>query len=422
MRTRALLFLVLATATGPLFAEATCPDGKVFVLPAIRQAIKEGVAAFDRKFAPSDTQVDAPASASDGLTLVDHASFPAVIGAALNDGLASTGDRSATINLNLFAFATLLHPSYLSSQEEYEKHTLARKFGGSITFGGTGASFDRNGDGKPDDALKASDLGDIIDYELRFRISKSTDRREGYNADLLRSAINPDDEKTSQLFHDFQRAHLSEITGMSDDIGCAKTSDVKDLLDHTRKEIDAIGTSIGEANQKLKDAAEAITKRHVWSIVAGGSQRRQQFGPNTFRIGLRGELGKTSKHANTFNLDWTRTQAVLSLPEFETVKGAYQHTYLWQKGSRLAPDGIDVAVSASFEHNQKAQGVTHPDIFKANAKLEYPLTDAVKIPLSISWANHADLLKSEHEVRGHFGLTVDFSKLTKPAGVGQEKP
>jgi len=416
MRTQAIILLMMAVGASPLAAApATCQGGKVVVNDAVRKAIKDAVAALDDSTIPSDRQVAAPSSAGGSPTLVDHASFPAVLGAALNDGLVTTSDRSATVDLNLFAFEALAHPAYLSSQSEYQEHSTARKFGGSITFGGKGDKFDRNGDGKVDDPLMANDLGDIIDYELRFRLSKSTDRREKYNAEDFNEAIKSADEEISQRFHDFQVLNAKEITAMSDEIGCAPENQVKAFLDRSSQDLSNIGTAIVGANRDLQTAVDTIDRRPVWSIVAGGSERRQQFGPNSVKLGLRAELFKSKGHENTFNLDWSRKQALLGMREMKTLKGSFQHTYTWKKGSSVAPDGIDISASAAFEHTQNVPDTKHPDTFKVNAKLEYPLTKAIKIPISISWANHTDLLTDEHDVRGHVGFTVDFSKLTKPA-------
>jgi hypothetical protein len=414
-RVQAIVLPLIAVFASPLTAApATCPAGQVVVNAAVRKAIEGAAAALDDNTIPSDRQVAAPSSASGSPTLVDHASFPAVLGAALNDRLVTTGDRSATVDLNFFAFETLAHPDYLSSQSKYQEHTIARKFGGSITFGGTGDKFDRNGDGRVDDPLMAKNLGDIIDYELRFRLSRSTDRREPYNAGLLVNAIDPGDTEILNRFNAFLKGHREEIEAMSDTTGCAPEGLVKALLDRSSQDFSSIGAAIVEANHKLQTAVDTIDRRPVWSIVAGGSERRQQFGANSVKLGIRAELFKSKGHENTFNLDWLRRQSLLGMPEMKTLKGSFQHTYTWKKGSTIAPEGIDISASASFEHTQNVPDVKHPDIFKVNAKLEYPLTKAIKIPISISWANHTDLLTDEHNVRGHVGFTVDFSKLTKP--------
>jgi hypothetical protein len=39
----------------------------------------------------------------------------------------------------------------------------------------------------------------------------------------------------------------------------------------------------------------------------------------------------------------------------------------------------------------------------------------MKIPFSLTWANHDDLLTGEKNIRGHIGFTIDLSKLAKPA-------
>jgi hypothetical protein len=48
-----------------------------------------------------------------------------------------------------------------------------------------------------------------------------------------------------------------------------------------------------------------------------------------------------------------------------------------------------------------------------NTKLEIPIVKGVKLPISVTWADHKDLLTDEDEVVGHFALSIDFSELRK---------
>ncbi len=417
MRPIAMGLLTIVLLSSPLAAQqGGCPKNQVDVSDALEQAVKDAEASLEESNVPSDRQIAAPSSsAKDGATLVDHASFPAILGAALDDKLITTADRSATVDLNLFAFRTLVNSKLVSQQTLYEQYKNLRKWGGSLTFGGQGDTFDRDGDGKVDAPLDAKDFGDIVDYEVRFRISKTTDRRESYNYDEIFSAVGENDDHVLDQFDSFIEAHQKEIDKIMDDQGCADKGRFDDLLRNAKEELSAIGKSLVDGNDKVKRALDKIDRRPIWSVFAGGSQRRQQFGPNSFKAGVRAELFKSDKRENTFNLEWSRKQALLGMPEMKTLKGAFQHTYTWMKDSTVAPDGIDVSASASFEHTEDVPDVKHPDIAKANVKLEYPLTKAMKIPISVSWANHADLLTDERDVRGHIGFTVDFSKLTKPA-------
>jgi hypothetical protein len=56
----------------------------------------------------------------------------------------------------------------------------------------------------------------------------------------------------------------------------------------------------------------------------------------------------------------------------------------------------------------------HDTIAKLNAKLELHLTNNIKIPLSVTWANHSDLLTDEHDIRGHIGFSIDLTNALAP--------
>ncbi|HET7177262.1 MAG TPA: hypothetical protein VFI63_01095, partial [Solirubrobacterales bacterium] len=63
--------------------------------------------------------------------------------------------------------------------------------------------------------------------------------------------------------------------------------------------------------------------------------------------------------------------------------------------------------------NDNVPAAAHDTIAKLNAKIDFPVTTGISLPISVTWANHKDLLTAEHDVRGHIGFTVDFSKLTE---------
>ena len=64
--------------------------------------------------------------------------------------------------MNFFSFLSFPKPAVLDYQSKYENHQFLRRWGGSVSFGGKGDAFDRDGDGMVDDALESEKFGDII--------------------------------------------------------------------------------------------------------------------------------------------------------------------------------------------------------------------------------------------------------------------
>jgi len=417
MRAAACFFLLfLCFAHPPLAgADKSCADLKAGIQTGF-QAVKDATLnpILDDKTIPSDRQVVAPSASSSGTTLVDHASFPTLLGAALDQGLITSGDHMATLSLNLFAFESLYDSTYLTSQTKYEMHETARKFGGALTLGGKGEGFDGKGN-KLDQPAQASELGDIVDLELRYRFWGSTDRRDPKNYNEIFDAVGPAFRDVAGLSAAFFNKNAKEISAVSKlNGGCPSPADVKAFLSAHADEISKVGAAMGDTKEALDEAGARIDKHWVWSFVVGGTERKQPFGTNSYRAGLHVDLGKTAGHQNTLNLDYSRHQAFPNGQRPTVAKLAFEHSYLWKKGSRFAPDGIDISSSFSAENDRDVADAKHPSNVKANVKLEYPISKTAKIPISISWANHRDLLTGEKSIRGHIGFTFDFSKLTTP--------
>jgi hypothetical protein len=81
-------------------------------------------------------------------------------------------------------------------------------------------------------------------------------------------------------------------------------------------------------------------------------------------------------------------------------------------GSAAAPAAEASRTYETFDHVPEAQ---HDTNSKAGVKMEFPISEGVKFPLSVTWVNHKDLLSDEDEIVGHFGVSFDASGLLKKA-------
>ncbi|HEY6390507.1 MAG TPA: hypothetical protein VIX89_04475, partial [Bryobacteraceae bacterium] len=63
---------------------------------------------------------------------------------------------------------------------------------------------------------------------------------------------------------------------------------------------------------------------------------------------------------------------------------------------------------------------SYDSIYRVQARVEIPIAKGITLPISVTRSNRADLLKkSEAEVRGQFGFTIDMAKL---AGLFKAQP
>ena len=72
---------------------------------------------------------------------------------------------------------------------------------------------------------------------------------------------------------------------------------------------------------------------------------------------------------------------------------------------------MTLTVAGSYEKLRNVPMATHDTISKLNAKFSIPLVAGIEIPVSVTWANHKDLLTAEKEIQGHIGFTIDYSKV-----------
>ncbi len=414
------LTIALSSAAGGLAQVAPCPEGKVALTDELDRIVAEAKKAViesrDAQLAsPSsrtdETQVAAPSSSSSSTSLVNAAAFPSFLGFALESGLVQSSEGAVTVDLNPFAAVALFRPQARFLQSEYQKHENLRRFGGSLTLGGKGEKFDRDGDGEADDPLEAKDVTDIVDWELRVRLSRSRDRRDRTNyvpileateaADLAFSAARSELELAAGLAR--QRLGLDH-DGCVDRVAFAAFSQEPAIQSAAGK----VNSAQVEAAQAFEDAVAVTDNRPLWTLVIGGVDRGEQYGPDSVKAALRGAI-----RDHSFNLEWSEKDGLQGAEDPEMFKLAYEYSTQWLKSKRF-PEGIKASASAAYEKFEHVPDALHDDVVKASLKLEFPFSEGMSLPLSITYANHKDLLEEEDEIRGHIGISYDFSKLLKP--------
>jgi hypothetical protein len=422
-RPRLLPFLgkaaIVLALGGPGLASAQCPPGTVqSPFDVIQERLDPRAVAINKEAeqprkAPESKQVSAPASSGASTSLVNGASFPELLGLAFDQGLVSSANGATTVDLNLFGFKALVRPEILDLQSEYQKDQFLRRWGGTLALGGKGESFDRDGDGTADPALDATSLGDNVVWEVRYRFAGSRDRRDDMNvAKLFQKAGEPFINFVT-LSNDFMNAHSSEFNAMIEG-GCFNRKKVEQFLN--RPEIAADIEKLAESNLQTTDVYDTVSQEidnsPIWTLVAGGTRRKEELGPDKRMAALRGSLRNF-----TLNLEWSRINGFRGTRDQTLWKGGFEYSRLFLQGSGFTPalnkSGVELSLSGAYEKYQDVPTAGHDTIGKLNVKLEIPVMEGVKLPLSITWANHKDLLDARNEIQGHFGFAVDLTQLRK---------
>jgi hypothetical protein len=369
--------------------------------------------------ATAGKRIAAPSGAAGSGQIADGASITELFSLAQND-LIDIGDSSVTLSLNLFGFVSAFNPDVIDYQSEYERYTFLRRFGGSLTFGGKGEKFDRDGDGEADEALQADNFGDIVTWEVQYRFFGSRDRRDRRNYERYFEAIGPTffDSTTDTGWVaervGFINRHTTDFSNMRRDAdGDLCKADVDSFLNDPgiQAELQEIGATLDSLKKEIKEAGEANDKSMVWTAVIGGTDRGEEFGPDTRMAAIRGNW-----RSMTLNLEWSETEGLMAAADPVTWKLAVEQNWSWLKDSKLfGKNGADVALSGSYEVFDDVPSAAHSTNAKLNAKLELPIArlEGLKIPISVTWSNHKDLITDEDEVVGHIGFTIDTKGLLK---------
>ena len=87
---------------------------------------------------------------------------------------------------------------------------------------------------------------------------------------------------------------------------------------------------------------------------------------------------------------------------------SYEGSRLLFKGG-LSDEGLELSLAARAEFNDHVPEALHTKILKASVGFEIPTGSKLSVPITLSYANHADLLTADHVWAGQIGLSWDFS-------------
>jgi hypothetical protein len=416
-----VLVASLAAATH-MWGQA-CPDGQMSITDAMQRAqavaeVAEAMATWDiaaarlaeakeRPNPRAAKQVQAPSDASPSASPVDAPSMPELVGLAIDSKLLSLSEQQAfSVSLNPFAFATLARPNM--SETEYQSFAWLRRLDGQLSLGGQGVSFDRDGDGKADPALRVENLADSVAWEVRVRILGSRDRREKSFVDrYTKRVLQPlgdELDATKPVAELLQKAADANTLCLTDAQFEAAVSDPS-----LRPRLERLAQLAASTRAAMDQSVKDLDRRLVVTLFASGTERKAELGPDKTGFGLRAGWGRGLLD-HTLNVDWNRLENLAGAPDARTFKLGYEAS--GELGG-AGFEGSKLSLFAAYERYSNVPEAKHRTIAKAGGKLDVRLADGLRLPLSVTWANHKDLLAGADEVVGNVAITLDLSDLRK---------
>jgi hypothetical protein len=166
----------------------------------------------------------------------------------------------------------------------------------------------------------------------------------------------------------------------------------------------------------IQEAYKRIDRRPVLTLVAGGARRAAGFGADEDKAALRFAWSpQAGKVTHTGNLEWRRVENLTGSSDARTWKLGYEYSRLVLAGTSFSKDGATLSMAGAYEMYDHVPDAKYDTVAKLNAKLDFPISEGVSVPLSVTWANHESLITGEKELRAHFGFSIDLSKLKEAA-------
>jgi len=421
---RAIVLWLLGTA--PLSAQATINQAtaekilneKIASLQkrAVERAAIEAVAATPLT-TPVATQHFAPAMAIGGdsaMDIVPGPSFTKLLALATESNLVNFGKDRTTLSVNPFLFVSAANPSVLDQQSLYERYAVLRRVGGALSVGGTGEKLDRDRDGVPEPVATIDRPLDIVSWDLQVQVFGTRDRRDPQNfRQYLNSPAATTFSRLNVEFAAFLARWKTDITQMAAANGELLEERFRDFLERADVQADLLGVSALRAQllQEHQAIDKEIDRQMVWTVAFGGTHQGDQFGPDKLKIGAKGVwsfLTGPQTWDNTINVGYVHAASIGVLPDSSSL------TFGWKLGTKLVKtlalvsNGIDSSASLATEHYRDVPTALHDNIIKASVTIAFNFTKSVSVPLTVTYANHSDLLTKQNKVFGHLGLSYDL--------------
>lgn len=400
-------------------------------------------------------QVEAPATAGGGTSLVDQSSAADLVGLALNFAGLQTGDgetaKPQTVTATAYALFAAIHGLDPLDPVNYTRYAKWRRL--SFTLGTV-----ENPAPEPAEGEEAQAPGSTRVYGFKYTTNDRNPRKAPSFTELAEKVRNiafSEAQLTIQIrAYAFRERHL--VQTYLDATGNTATSD--ELTAWLATPLTASGDVDPAANSRADENLDAFTKYYfggadsltrfqnaltpedaaaIDAMVGGtiesfaaASRLAQQVIDEVqnipqfaFVATLKQPDATSAKPNDTFVTElvfdkgmWTRaTFSANAAYEWTEKGGDAQSDILWRFAAQLRYQLSSPLSGRSSFLDFATEGKLKPgndDIFKAQAKLTLPLGAGVAMPISVTYANREELIE-ESDVRGQIGFTVDFSKLTE---------
>lgn len=322
--------------------------------------------------------LDAPTVNPRAVGLAERAGLVDVVTLALQGTNFVNADDSA-VTLNLNAAGLLKKPGDANAVEAYRRRGFLNRIGGSVTFGAKVPQKDAVGfSGFPE----ANELFDVFVWDVKLRLVGDRDPRAAA-WDPARFQVGGGDRV------------LLLIPGDAPELEQAKQR---------------VAQQAGERNFDAR-------RRRSWvvSAKAAGQVLTQEAGRNKLSLSLLADKGLGGGDL-TLNVTYDDVQDVtvgaaspLSLKAWAFASG-FSTSIL--PGVVVPGQAAELTVSAKVTvPHDSPPGFDRKTTWRADVALRMPVSDTLRLPVSVTYTNDPNALAKQNFVRGQIGIQYDFGAL-----------
>ncbi|HYN06967.1 MAG TPA: hypothetical protein VES67_06230 [Vicinamibacterales bacterium] len=344
---------------------------------------------------PTSVNATSTNPATGGLPEKSGATSLAALAADLSS-LASADKTAVSLSISALALVSAKDPEIYSAITSYQRHSLARRFSGTVVFGARIPEAEITGfSGMPE----FDTLLDAFGWDVKARVWGDKDPRSDRWSD--------DTVRRGGLL-----THISSV--LLTIVGRPRPGEPpQQALEDAVIVQSLLAKRLGEGIAAIKSK---IAKAPQLSLKAAGTHLTKERGRNRYAFVALFDVGVGPSDL-TANVQYALTDDIqlgadqLFKTKIWTVSGAVT--------SHLAPGAIirgrtidwSVGGSVAVFADKASMPVPAENTWKIFTSVDVPVGGGGKIPVSIVYTNDPNALTKEKFIRGQIGLSYDFSAL-----------
>jgi hypothetical protein len=204
-----------------------------------------------------------------------------------------------------------------------------------------------------------------------------------------------------EYFVEFQNRYLG--TNYREKLDPEVLAALDEFIDHLL--VDTELAAFRDLDTATREAVESIRRAPQFSLAFNTKQRR--IGIDEYTGTLIFDYGVADRVNLSLNGAYLYNDSNLVGGDLRGFRFAGQLRFQLNRENLMGkkPLFFDVSAQGNWMNNIDA-------VYKAQGKLTIPIADGIEFPISVTYANHTDLI-NEKEVRGQFGFTLDTARLVR---------